>query len=215
MSCTQEALANISADATFSSWKQLSDAQLNQIASVINNTPTASQQQIFTQQQKSIFDTLNCLQGKIREIQGTSSGASRAQEQILATKKQIQEEEQNVAIAKDRLNYLRNRATDVSYYESWFPLDRPLKKTTIPILLSISVFLTLLSLAYLLAAMGFELLVKFTWEEVQYPEWVTAIFSQLTLSFWITLAVLIAVVWYYESNKVTPTDSLPSKGTAP
>ena len=63
----------------------------------------------------------------------------------------------DVAISFDRAQNARNPEHNRGYYDGWFPISRPLKHYTIPILIALSLFLFSLSLFYLLSLFGFNM----------------------------------------------------------
>jgi len=53
----------------------------------------------------------------------------------------------------------------VSYYQSWFPLARPLKHSSLPILIGLTLFMFVLLFGYLLALIGVEIKLAFPYIE--------------------------------------------------
>jgi hypothetical protein len=72
------------------------------------------------------------------------------------TKKQVA-----VQIAKDRAASLQNINSKVSFYQSWFPLSKPLKQSSLPVLIGLTLFMFILLFGYLLALMGIEIKLDF------------------------------------------------------
>jgi len=69
----------------------------------------------------------------------------------------IEKRSHDVAISYDRAQTARNPERNRGYYDGWFPISRPLKHYTIPILIALSLFLFSLSLFYLLSLFGFNM----------------------------------------------------------
>jgi hypothetical protein len=69
----------------------------------------------------------------------------------------LEQRKHDVTISHDRAQTARNPERDRGYYDGWFPISRPLKHYTIPILIAISLFLFSLSLFYLLSLFGFNI----------------------------------------------------------
>jgi hypothetical protein len=63
--------------------------------------------------------------------------------------------------SKVRLDAIRDMDTNVSYYEGWFPLFRPMKEVTLFGLFASSIFLLLLGIAVFLHLAGVDLDIKF------------------------------------------------------
>jgi hypothetical protein len=59
--------------------------------------------------------------------------------------------------SKLRLDGIRNSDTQVSYYEGWFPLFRPMSETALFALFSVSIGLLLVAIAIYLRMQGIEL----------------------------------------------------------
>lgn len=63
--------------------------------------------------------------------------------------------------SKARLDAIQNMDTNLSYYEGWFPLFRPMKEVTLFGLFASSIFLLLLGIAIFLHLAGVDLDIKF------------------------------------------------------
>jgi ABC-type multidrug transport system permease subunit len=109
---------------------------------------------------------------------------------------QIKQEEANASIARDRVAYIRHPERHVSNYESWFPIDRPIHSLSLIILIAITIFLGVFYIFVLMSLFNFNL-VFYTGQNYATNPWIAWISQQLTLSFWITLIILIAVVIYF------------------
>ena len=68
----------------------------------------------------------------------------------------------DLQIAKDRVSSLRE-TNKQSYYESWFPINRPLRSSTNVILLGIGIFFFVLTFFMILHTMGFALHLNILW----------------------------------------------------
>ena len=69
----------------------------------------------------------------------------------------IKQRTHDVTISHDRAQTARNPERNRGYYDGWFPISRPLKHYTIPVLIAISLFLFSLSLFYLLSLFQFNM----------------------------------------------------------
>jgi len=69
----------------------------------------------------------------------------------------IKQRTHDVTISHDRAQIARNPERNRGYYDGWFPISRPLKHYTIPVLIAVSLFLFSLSLFYLLSLFGFNM----------------------------------------------------------
>ena len=106
-------------------------------------------------------DTTNgltrCLQGKLNYY---AKGASIPYE-IMDVNESITKKQVAVQIAKDRAASLQNINSKVSFYQSWFPLSKPLKQSSLPVLIGLTLFMFILLFGYLLALIGIEIKMDF------------------------------------------------------
>jgi len=196
-SCDQDVLSRIDTPEHFSTWQRAKDTALT---SATSSTLPAIEQEIFK--------TLNCVQGKITILTNLSTNDANTQTTIAYLDKEIAKENELAAIAKERLKHIKNPGI-VSYYQSWFPLERPLRSQTIPVLIGISVFVSLMAFAYLLATVNIYIFIRHisasSLEEELAKLGLLGVFqfvmTQFTMSFWLVVAALIAVILYYYYNK--------------
>jgi hypothetical protein len=150
--CTPTITANI---ANFSTWKSTASTSLNSIISSTN--PTQLQQDTLNTTANSIFQTVACLNEKIRGVSGLTNEIQTAQESIINLNKQISEADEHVSIARDRVGYIRNPEKHTSFYESWFPLGRPMDKKSIPILIALNTFLFIAGIFLIMTIFGLKI----------------------------------------------------------
>jgi hypothetical protein len=182
MSCTDVDLAN------FSSWASQKDAAIR----------TATAAELATH--KTQIDTyIGCLNSKLDTIRSSSTTASTDMEYILALEKRVKEREEEVLIAKDRARIAREGTGNPSYYESWFPLGRPMKPITVYIFLALSVFFLLIALFYGLSMLGITFAVLFPSPKFK-SSYDQGFFGRLMTwfppSFWVLLVLSSAVIYY-------------------
>ena len=150
--CTSKTTANI---ANFSSWKSTTATSLNSITSSSNPTPL--QQDTLNTTANDIFQTVACLTNKINNMSNLTNKIQTAQEEIISLNKQISEADEHVSIARDRVGYIRSPEKHTSFYESWFPLGRPMDKKTIPILIAINTFLFIAGIFLIMTIFGLKI----------------------------------------------------------
>ena len=125
-------------------------------------------------------------------IQSSSSAANQIflmQEQILTLQDQIEREAEHTRIAKDRLAYSQEPVKYSSNYSSWFPATRPLYYITIVVLLSISLFIGMFGLLFVLSLIGIDLsFFKNNMYNSRF-QYGYMLASQFTTPFWIAAAV--------------------------
>lgn len=89
-------------------------------------------------------------------------------------KVQIEQAKKDLLIAEQRVATLRHPEKDKSYYESWFPINRPLTNHSIIIITGIGIFFFILSFLIILKAFGLNISISMPWDN---PEVVAKISS--------------------------------------
>lgn len=90
-------------------------------------------------------DTATKVHNRLLQYDAGSSNTaiSTLEQQITNKKKELTMKLSDANIAKDRASSIVRPELNSSYYDSWFPLNRPLKRTAIPILVFFaSLFIT-------------------------------------------------------------------------
>ena len=90
-------------------------------------------------------------------LQNTNDALYNLEGEIIKAKEDLQ-------IAQDRVQSLRE-SNKQSYYESWFPINRPLRGSTNTILLGIGIFFFVFTFFVILHSMGFALNMNILWAE--------------------------------------------------
>lgn len=98
-----------------------------------------------------------CIQGEIVQRQEISSRIYTAQKELENRRKELEEKEQIAKDAKERARLLKDPYSKTSHLESWFPLGRPLKQESVPVLLTVSILFLTLSLGMFLRLAGINL----------------------------------------------------------
>lgn len=195
--CTTTLLDNISTAAKFSNWSQGYTSSLNILAG-LTTVPSTTQQTTLIQSTTDIMNMNMCLQERVRTNYGLANSIHSSQDQIQEINNQIAQEEANASVAKDRVSYIRNPEQNVSNYESWFPIDRPIQTFSLVVIISISLFISIFALLMLVSFMGINLsLFIDPTMAVSRSGWSFWIYSQFTPTTWILLISLIAVVIYF------------------
>ena len=79
-----------------------------------------------------------------RDVGATTTEISQLNTEIAIGQKMLEQKERDATIAKDRAATVVRPELNSSYYDSWFPLNRPLKRAAIPILVFLaSLFITI------------------------------------------------------------------------
>jgi hypothetical protein len=154
-------------------------------------TPTTAQTSALTTLLNELITTNACFQEKISAVRGQSTDIASKQIRLLNLEDELKEKEEAVRIGKDRLGYLKDPEHRVNYYDSWFPLHRPLRPQTVPILIALGTFFGLVSFGYLFSLAGIRLL-------IQMPSSGGVgggMFSQLTPAFWILFLISLSAIF--------------------
>ena len=151
--------------------------------------------------QQAIFSVANCLEEKINILKSLSTTDAEAQTHIVAIEAKIAEETANIQISTDRLTHMKNPAASASFYQSWFPLDRPMKQFSYHVLIGLAVSISFVAFGYLVGLANVYFIVTRVSNDSLIRrlglEWLVAIvMTQFTVSFWIALAVAIGLIIY-------------------
>lgn len=180
---------------TFQNWYTTTKG----ILSGVIEPPNATDQGLLNTKMAEIGATSACLMEKLNTAQGTSNTIQSTQEEILRLSDQLKAEEENIRIAQDRVKLLRYPNEHGSYYESWFPLGRPLQPVLVPIFFGLSIFLFVVSGLVVLSMMGVDVFIfmprpsPYGASSIGWGAWAA---TNLRWPFWVTLAAFIGVVVY-------------------
>jgi hypothetical protein len=104
-----------------------------------------------------VQSVLNCLQKEIIQRENISSDIYDLQQKAKEKKEQVKTKDINVRSSKERAAVLRDPYAETTVWESWFPLGRPLEKSSVPVLWTMALIFLLVSLALFLYMAGFGL----------------------------------------------------------
>jgi hypothetical protein len=201
--CTPTILTRIGDSTAFASWKTTTSATLNSIstnAKAGTTEPTTTEQATLVTTQSEIFNTVACLQEQITKLGSTTNSIQGAQQQILSLQEQIKNEQANADIARDRVAYIRNPEQQTSFYESWFPMDRPMRLGSVPIFMGVIVFLFIFIILIILSLAGANITFQFP-PAATTPNSLFQILRSITTLEWILMVVIIIFVIYFVNRK--------------
>ena len=152
-------------------------------------------------EQGEIVMALEQLQSRVNENPANLLEVSNTE--LVSFKTQIAEAKKDLKIAEDRVSTLRHPEKDRSYYESWFPLNRPLTNRSIIIILAIGVFFLVISFLIILRIFGFNLQFSSPWDNPDLansvsgflPPFITQNFSKIVNILMIIIAVVCVVLY--------------------
>lgn len=153
MSCTPSIIADLQNTDTFLNWVSRVITKTNAIAA--NPNPTIDDINNLTYTiAPDVKEHQNCIESLSVNAASVSTDVATLSDNIERLKGAIVEREADVAVTHDRAVIARNPELTRSYYDGWFPINRPLKHYTIPLLISLSLFLFALSFFFLLSLFG-------------------------------------------------------------
>ncbi len=193
-SCTSTQRAILSSDTAFFAWHNQKHDMLN---TYIQKRAHSPRDITDIELVSTDIDSINyCLS---KSIQSTSSSANQIflmQEQVISLQEQIEQEAEHTRIAKDRVAYSQDPVKYSSYYSSWFPATRPLYYVTILVLLSVSLFVGMFGLLFILSLVGvdFSFFKNNAYDSrLQYG---LSYMAQLSTPFWIAAACAVGLLIY-------------------
>jgi hypothetical protein len=199
--CTDAIKATLQSLDTFNAWKNTTSAQLNAISANAQNgsiEPSPIESSTFATLSADIFNTTACIQSELTKIAGTSNTISQMQQEILTTSDAIIQAESDISVSRDRVAYIRNPEQRTSYYESWFPLDRPMHAANVPFFVGATVFILLLGLLLILSFMGVDFSIIIHPTLLVNLQYVSSQFTWLTL---IQGIVFVYALYYFTGNR--------------
>ena len=179
----------------FSTWKTGMQGRITNLGS-----SGSSGSSDLTAIQTEIQTVVDCINGRITRVESSTNTIFNGQYDIADLQKQIETEKANIDIAKQRLESIRHPERHTSFYESWFPIDRPMNPVTIITLLTLTIFISVFLLLCFLSLAGINLTIITQADTIgsmnrfSFYTWVK---SQFTFSFFISLCVLAAVIIYF------------------
>lgn len=107
--------------------------------------------------EKKLQSAMKCLDLEVNQRQSISSEIYSLQNSVKEKEKVVDTKHTNVRAAKERAHLLRDPYSEVTIWESWFPLQRPLEKYSVPVLWFFSIVFLILSIGLFLQLVGFKL----------------------------------------------------------
>ena len=108
-----------------------------------------------------VLDAVTNLQARVNTNPATN--LENTDNSLSIVKQKILEAEEDLKIAEDRVKTLRNVDKQRSYYESWFPINRPLRSSSIVICFIFGIFFFSLSFFMFMRYLGISFTVDIRW----------------------------------------------------
>ena len=201
MACNPTILSRISSTDNFNSWKTLTSSRITSISPTAASgatPPTATENSTLMTATSEVFDTAACIQEKLTALGSTTNHIQMAQQDILRLNKEIIEAEADVAIARDRVAYIRHPEEHTSFYESWFPMNRPMQSANVPYFIGVTVFILVFALLVGLSLIGLNINVAINPALLYF---IQSIASQFTWLTFVMFFMLIFAVYYFVNQK--------------
>ena len=152
MACTQVIENDLVDSTTFERWVRLQTDALN----VIANSPIITDED--SDKAYLIVDDVNahyeCVKEKNNSVTNVTTDVATLQSRFQELKDAIDERKGDIAVAKDRAILTRSPELSRSYYDGLFPINRPFRHYTIPLLIALSLFLGTMSFFYFMSILG-------------------------------------------------------------
>ncbi len=100
---------------------------------------------------------IKCINKDIIQRNDYASRLYSLQQELEDLRKEVGEKKEIVNEAKERSAQLENPYNNTTWWETWFPLGRPIQKENVPVLLSVSILMLVFSLGIFLRFAGKEL----------------------------------------------------------
>jgi hypothetical protein len=199
--CTPTILTRISNANNFNAWKTVTSGQLNAISTTArggSTPPATGEQNTLATTAADIFNTATCIQEQLTTLSSSTNNIHTAQQSLLDLQQKITAAEDDVAIARDRVAYIRNPEQNTSYYESWFPIDRPMYTANVPYFVGVILFIVIFSFMILLSLVGLDINVVISPNLVMFMYFIR---SQFTFTTFLLTIIAGFSVYYFMSNK--------------
>lgn len=155
-SCSPQVKDNLQNTDTFSKWMNTVNTQIQQLGGLTNPTADDVNRLTYTIA-PDIKAHQDCIASLRVNAASVATNLAAAQKQSATIDKTLKQREVDVKVTYDRMVIARNPEVTRGYYDGWFPISRPLKHYTIPLLISLAIFFLFLSLFYLLSLFGFNI----------------------------------------------------------
>lgn len=175
----------------------MTSSQLNAISSTAaggSTPPATGEQTTLSTTTADIFKTASCIQEQLTSLSSSTNNIHTAQQSLLDLQQQINAAEADVAIARDRVAYIRHPEQNTSYYESWFPIDRPMHSANVPYFVLVTAFIVMFGILVLLSVVGLDINLIVSPNFMAYMDFIASQFTYLT--FLLTI-IVIFIIYYF------------------
>lgn len=182
----------------FDSWKGSTSAAISKYQS--KGSTTIGDEQEFNKTEQEMLEASICISEEIKRLSSSSNSIASLHEEIIKKTSELSQVEKDIAVAKDRVAYIRHPERVTSHYENWFPINRPISIFSMILLTFITSFLLIFLIFLILSYVGINISM-FSQTSSERSGIMSLIFEQFTISFWLLLLAFISVIIYFVSRK--------------
>ena len=180
----------------FTAWNQGVQTQL----STFNNKDANALQTLDTID-NNLSTALKCLQAEIVRLTNSSSDISTLYDTKSTLQKELKAKHEALTISKERVALLRNPEQKTTIYESWFPLQRPLKMSTLLILLVFGLFFISVATGSILRQLGVSVDIALAMRVPGTSGRFASFINPLTMGLAAALSICLAAIIYLATKK--------------
>ena len=170
------------------------------------DSPVIIKERLEILKNKSTFESLEKaeIETAIQKLQtrvnnNPATTLENTSESLQIVKQKILEAEEDLKIAEDRVKTMRDVDKKHSYYESWFPINRPLRSSSIIICFIFGIFFFSLSFFMYMRYLGFSFTVDIRWLTPGNMEIYSKLLPYGAGFVILTLIVLAVIAWVRKS----------------
>lgn len=186
--CSGNAEADLATSDSFQTWYGNTNTFFQTQA--LKQQPTADELSALVEKAQEVESYIQCVEQKSGALRSNPTSLSNAQATEANLDKTIEQRRKDVQIAKDRAALAVNPEMTRSYYDGWFPLDRPMKPISVPILIAFSLFFFSLGLFVTMGLLGVNIMMF----RRELPTPTTGYGSGFGTPFWIMSAVAVTLL---------------------
>lgn len=154
--CTEALTADLHSQASLDAWLGAIKSTLDPLLTV---TLTAEQTSQVAKLQADIRAHKDCLDELKVAASTTTTRLAGFQTDSMDLDKQIAQKKLDVQVARDRAALALNPSLNRSYYDGWFPLERPLKHYSYPLLIGFGIFFLMIGFFVFMSLVGVDIAV--------------------------------------------------------
>lgn len=185
--------------ANFNRWKTTTRAAITAYQNKARTTQAEDNEMNVLE--KDMIDASICVGRGVNTLSSTSSSVAELHETILDLTAKLQSGDKDIEVAKNRVSYISHPEQQTSNYESWFPMNRPIRVFSLVILMSISIFMGIFLLLMIMSYFDLDIMLYVPPISRTTSPFMIWLSTQMTTTFWITLVVLISVIIYFVNRK--------------